>query len=357
MRTYRLALIGFGNVGQGLAQLLRDDADRLATRLGIGLTIVAISDPLRGSLYDPAGLDPTALLTAIAETGSLAALPALSRGWDTHRTIADAEADIVVEVSYTNLETGAPAVEHIRHALRHGRHVVTTNKGPIALHFAELEVLARQHEVALGVEGTVMSGTPALRLGRELLAPAGIERVEGILNGTTNFILSEMEHGADYAGALATAQERGYAEADPTGDVEGHDAAAKLVILANLLFGVPLTLHQVGRRGIGSLGADAIAGARAAGQRWKLVARLEWHNGDLRASVQPERLPLAHPLAGVSGVTNAVVFSTRLLGDVTLIGPGAGRLETACAIVEDIAAIASAETAARAEQASLTATR
>ncbi len=343
MRTFRLALIGFGTVGQGLAQVLHDDTDRLATQLGIELIIVAVSDPARGSLYDPGGLDPAGLLAAIAESGTIESLPALQRGWDAPRTIGDAEADVVVELSNTNLETGEPATSHIRRALAQGRHVVTTNKGPIALHFAELEALARANDVTLGVEGCVMSGTPALRLGGELLAAAGIERIEGILNGTTNFILTEMESGADYTTALATAQARGYAEADPTGDIEGHDAAAKLTILANLLFHAPLDLNDIERRGISGLGADAIAGARSAGQRWKLVARLEQRDGDIHASVRPERLPLAHPLSRVMGAANAIVFGTRLLGNVTLVGPGAGRLQTACAVIEDIAAIARAD--------------
>jgi homoserine dehydrogenase len=318
--------------------------------------IVAISDPLRGSLYDPAGLDPTKLLAAIDEVGSIAALPALQRDWDAYRTISDADADVVVELSFTDLQTGEPAASHIRRALALNRHVVTTNKGPIALHFPELEMLARQHDVMLGIEGTVMSGSPVLRLGSELLPAAGIDRIEGILNGTTNYILSEMEDGADYAEALATAQELGYAETDPSGDVEGHDAAAKLVILANVLFGAPLSLPDVDRRGIGTLEPATIAEARAAGQRWKLVARLESQDGVLRACVRPERLPQTHPLAGVIGAANAIVFGTRLLGDVTLIGPGAGRLETACAVVEDIAVIARRDSSSRSERSAMAAT-
>lgn len=350
METYRLVLIGCGNVGQGLMHVLRDDADRLAAQLGIALTVVAVSDPVRGSLYDPRGLAPDSILKAIAETGSIADLPALRHGWDAHRTIAEADADVVVEVTYTDLQTGEPATSHVRAAIVRGRHVVTSNKGPLALHFPELEALASEHNVLLGVEGAVMSGTPALRLGRELLAAAGIDRIEGILNGTTNFILSEMERGAEYAEALATAQALGYAEADPAGDVEGHDAAAKIVILANVVLGLPLTLRDVDREGITNLRREDLEEARANGQRWKLVARLQREGGGLRASVRPERVPLDHPLAGIMGVANAIVFGTRLLGDVTLVGPGAGRLETACAIVEDLAAIARVDAAKRAVQ-------
>ena len=340
MQTYRLALIGFGTVGQGLAQILRDEVDQLATKLDLAVSIVAVTDSRYGSLYDPNGLNPSALLTAVTENESIADLRAQSHGWDAQRTIAEASADIVIELSFTDLQTGEPATSHIRQALSLGRHVITTNKGPVALHFAELDALARQYGVGFELEGTVMSGTPVLRMGREALGAAGIERVAGILNGTSNFILTEMEEGATYAEALKTAQNRGFAEADPTGDVDGHDAAAKLVILAHRLLGVPMRLEQVEREGIRDFSPEAVADARVAGQRWKLLAQLESHDGELRAQVRPERISSDHPLAGVMGATNAIVISTRLLGDITVVGPGAGRLETAYAIVEDIAAIA-----------------
>ena len=217
--------------------------------------------------------------------------------------------------------------------------MVTTNKGPVALHYARLAALAAQHGVQLGVEGTVMSGTPTLRLGRELLAPAGILSVQGILNGTTNFILTRMEGGAAYPQALVEAQTLGFAEADPTGDVEGFDAAGKVVILARLLLGAEIGMADVDRQGITQLTPADIDSARAAGERWKLIGSLETVPGGVKASVCPTRLPVTHPLAGVSGATNAILFHTRLLGDVTLIGPGAGRLETGYAIVEDLLTI------------------
>jgi homoserine dehydrogenase len=184
-----------------------------------------------------------------------------------------------------------------------------------------------------------MSGTPTLRLGRELLAPAGIFGVEGILNGTTNFILTRMETGVAYPEALAEAQKLGYAEADPTGDVEGFDAAGKVVILARLLLGAELGMADVERQGITGLTPADINTARAAGERWKLIGSLAVSAGQVTASVRPTRLLLTNPLAGVSGATNAILFHTHLLGDVTLIGPGAGRLETGTAVIEDLLAI------------------
>ncbi len=344
MKTYRLAMIGFGNVGQGLAQILRDHGGDIARRHGAQFQIVAVSDLLKGSVYDPEGLDPAELLASIEAVGNLDRVEALHRDWDALRTIKESNAGIILEMSYTDLHTGEPALTHIRQALQNGRHVVTTNKGPTALHFPELKRLADENNVEFGVEGTVMSGTPALRVGMELLGGAGIRRVQGILNGTTNYILTQMESGASYEEALAEAQQKGYAEADPTGDVEGHDAAGKVVILANLLMDLPLTMADVECQGITGLTPGDISAAQEAGERWKLIGlveRREDGTGQLAATarVRPTRLPLSHPLASIGGATNAITYTTDLLGDVTLIGPGAGRIETGYALLGDMLAI------------------
>jgi homoserine dehydrogenase len=339
MQTYRLALIGFGNVGQGFAEILRDRSADLAQRFDVQFQIVAVSTKRRGSVYDARGLDLAALLSAVTAPGGLESLPVQQRGWDPLRLIRESNAEVVVEVSPTDLQTAEPALSHVRAALEAGKHVVTANKGPVALAYAELAALARARGKTLGVEGTVMGGTPVLRLGQELLSAAGIHQMQGILNGTTNYILTQMENGATYAAALAEAQARGYAEADPTADVEGYDVAGKVVILANLFLGAGLTPAQVDRQGITQLTPDDIAAARAAGERWKLIGRVERQGGQLAASVRPTRLPLAHPLAGVSGAGNALTFSTDLLGDVTLAGAGAGRVETGYAILGDLLAL------------------
>lgn len=339
MQPYRLALIGFGNVGQGFAQILRDKGAQLAHRFGVDFQIVAISDLLKGSLYNPDGLDSAQLLEAVQNEGHLNSLSAPHQGWDALQTISQSNADAIIEISYTDLETGEPALTHIRTALESGKHVVTTNKGPIALHYPELSALARKNRVEIGVEGTVMSGTPTLRLGQELLGGTNISKVQGILNGTTNYILTQMEAGASYQDALAQAQEQGYAEADPTGDVEGHDAAGKVVILANLLMDAPLTMADVSCQGITQVTPADIAAAKSAGERWKLIGMVEQTERGIEASVKPLRLPLSHPLASIGGATNAITYSTDLLHDVTLVGPGAGRMETGYALLEDLLAI------------------
>lgn len=339
MKTVRLALIGFGNVGQGFAHILSRDGQSLRKQYGLDFKIVAISDLLKGSLYQRAGLDPDELLEAVRQTGDFSTMNAEKPGWDALQTIQNAPCEALVEISYTNLQTGEPALSHIEQALRLGKHVVTTNKGPVALRYAELTQLAQEHGCQLGVEGTVMSGTPAIHLGLDLLRDAGIHGVHGILNGTSNFILTQMEAGLSYAEALRQAQELGYAEADPSGDVEGYDAAGKLAILSAVLFGQSLPLERIQRQGITGLTQADIASAAARGERWKLVASLERRGETLQARVAPTSLPLSHPLAGVGGATNALAYTTELLGQVTLIGPGAGRLETGYALLTDLLGI------------------
>jgi homoserine dehydrogenase len=336
--TYRLALVGFGAVGQGLAQILRDHGDRLAQRYGLAPRLVVVCTHSRGSLYDPNGLDPAALLEAIKRPGYLRDLPALT-SMSVPELIERGVADVLVEASPTNLATGEPATSYIRAAIDRGMHVVSANKGPAALHFAELRRAAAAAGVYFGFEGTVMSGTPSLRLAWSNLAGCEITELKGIVNGTTNYILTQMEHGRDYAAALAEAQRLGYAEADPAGDVEGYDAAAKALILANILMDADLGLNDVERTGITGVTPDMIAQASAAGERWKLLARIQRAGLRVKATVAPTRLPIDHPLAGVGGVANALTITTDLLGDVTLIGPGAGGVATGFALLSDILAL------------------
>jgi len=331
-------IIGFGNVGKGFIQIIRDDAESLAERFGVRFSVVGVNDMRLGSVYDPNGLPLQGLLDAAA-SGSLDSVPATEHGRAIESMLALGKADTLLEASFTNLQTGEPASTYIRLALAAGINVVTSNKGPIALNFHELNSLAQQNHAKIGFEGTVMSGTPTLALGMNLLAAAGIQKIQGILNGTTNFILSRMETGGSFAEALAEAQALGYAEADPTGDVEGFDAAGKVVILSNLVMGADIRMEDVARKGITQLTVEDIQTAKEQGKRWKLIGAIERNGDQLKASVQPVALPMAHPLANVGGATNAVTYTTRLLGDVTLIGVGAGRLETGYALLNDLLAI------------------
>ncbi|GAC17843.1 homoserine dehydrogenase [Paraglaciecola arctica] len=336
---YKLAIIGFGNVGQGLAEILSDKYSFLKEKFGIDIRIVAVCDLYKGSVADLNGLDPAMLLHHIEVNGDLKQFGQMSNIWDAEQTIAKSGADILVELAYTDLKTGEPAFSHVKQAMNIGMHISMTNKGPVALHFPELKRLARKNKVQIGIEGTVMSGTPSLNLGSEMLLASGITKIQGILNGTTNYILGEMEAGAEYAVALKKAQELGYAEANPAGDVDGHDAAAKVVILGNVMMDLSLTLSDVDCTGISNLSAEDINYAIENKKHWKLIGTVEKTQTGYIASVKPEMLMKEHPLASISGATNAITYTTELMGDITLIGPGAGRLETGYAIIEDILTI------------------
>lgn len=333
----RLILIGFGAVGQGFAEILRDKAKSLRAQHGYSASIVGVATATRGSLYRAAGLDIPALLAA-AEMGSFASYPAsagLQRDLSVTDMIAPGAADALLELSPTNLETAQPALDTCYRALDAGMHLVLANKGPVALHYADLQARAAARGLQLRCEATVMAGTPTIQLAQEALAGCQITGARGILNGTTNYILTQMESGESYAAALQKAQALGYAEADPSGDVDGWDAAGKLLILANALFGSHLTMADLQVGGIGGIGADDIIQARQQNQRYKLIAQASSSGGAVKAL----RLPVSDPLAGVGGTTNAITLETDLLGAITLIGAGAGSRETGAALLADLLAI------------------
>lgn len=339
----KLAFIGFGVVGQGLAEILRDKQAELKENEGFEASIVAISDVMKGSIYHPQGLDIDTVLTVLKETGNLENYPfspGLIAGWDSLKTIRETNANTVIEVSYTDVKTGQPAIDHCKAAFETGKNVVMTNKGPVALAYQELTKMAKDHGVHWGFEGTVMSGTPALRMPIATLAGNDIIEIRGILNGTTNYILTKMEEeGMAYEAALKQAQALGYAEADPTSDVEGYDARYKIAILANYVMKAPLTVQEVACQGISAITLEEVQAAKAEGKRWKLLAKAKKENGKVIASIGPEKLPITDPLASVSGATNAITYECDLLGSVTLSGAGAGKVETGFSLLIDLITI------------------
>ncbi len=328
-----IILIGFGGVSKGLTQILLDKAADLRNRYNFEARIVGVATRSHGTLYRPNGLDLDALLTSIE---SYPDQPGLIRDWDTMRLVQDSKADVMVEASPTNLQTGQPALDLCRAAFESGKHVVLANKGPVAVAYDELQARAKSAGKLLRFEATVMAGTPSIRLGMQALAGCTVSSVRGIFNGTTNYMLTQMEGGMSYAEALAKAQALGYAEADPTADVDGWDAAGKGIILAAVIFGKKLTLDQMDVSGIRSVTQADIAAAQAAGERIKLIVEVTAAGG----KVAPTRLPANHPLASVSGVTNAITYVTDLLGEVTLIGKGAGGVQTGFGILSDLLEIA-----------------
>jgi len=332
----KVLLIGFGTVAQGLAELLVEKAALLFKTYGIRIQVIGIADFQKGSLYNPRGLDLKKVLAAVKKEGTLAGLKKDVFNADALALIKKAKADVMCEATYTDIQTAEPATSHIRAALKQGMHVVTSNKGPLALHYHELVKLAGKKKRAFLFEGTVMSGTPVLNLIRETLAGSEVREIQGILNGTTNYILSHMEEGLPYEAVLKKAQELGYAEAIPDADVLGWDALAKVTILANTVFAARKKPFDYPCQGITHISAADIAAAKAQGKRFKLIGRV-WKEGKtVNASVAPQQISLSHPLAGVMGAGNALTISSDTLGDVTIIGPGAGRRETGFSLLIDL---------------------
>ncbi len=332
---HRIALVGFGVVGHGLLELLKEKRTALRDRYGFEFDIVAVTDLRLGSVYHPDGLDLEALLRATG-AGSLDEYPGAQSGMDALATIGETNSSVVVEVSYTNIETGEPAYSHFKAALQAGKHLVTTNKGPVALFLDELEGLAVRNGVQFRYEGTVLSGTPCLNMVRLCLAGSEIAEVRGIVNGTTNFILTEMERGMEYGEALTKAQQLGYAEAQPDADVEGWDAVAKVVIMARSLMQLPIRVEDVVRQGITAVTKAHVEEALRGGERYKLLAAIARTKEGFTASVRPEKVPLSDPLASVMGPVNAVTFATDTVGEVTVVGPGAGKRETGYSLLADL---------------------
>ncbi|MCP4220662.1 MAG: homoserine dehydrogenase [bacterium] len=330
---HKIALIGFGTVGQGLAEILLDKEQELIKRYGYEFDIVGISDIAWGTAYNPDGLNVPGLLAEVKDKRKFSKD---LKDWDALSLIKESNATVICELAFTDLNTGEPAISHCKAAFETGKSIVTSNKGPAALAYLELKALAKKHNVDFLIEGTVMSGTPALNLADGPLAGCTITAARGILNGTTNYILTRMEEGMSYQDALQKAQDLGYAEADPTGDVEGYDARGKVTILANVVMGTSLKIEDVSCKGITKITPEDIEAAKKENCRWKLIGSVKKEGDKVIASVAPEKLPLTHPLAGVMEAVNAMTFTTDLLGDVSIVGPGAGRAETGFSILTDL---------------------
>lgn len=336
---WKIGIIGFGNVGQGLVRILYTKKEILKKKYGFDFKVMAIADPIKGSVYDENGLDLKEIIDLLNTKGNIRDYSGGIKDLDSIKTIKETDTNLIVEATPTNVKTGEPGLTHIKTALENKKHVVTTNKGPIALAYPELMKLAKENDVYLRFEGTVLSGTPSINLALEALAGCDILKVQGIVNGTTNFILTKMEEGMSYEDALKEAQRLGYAEADPTADVEGWDAAVKTVIIANVIMGGDITIKDVDRKGITEITLEDVKKAKENKKRIKLIAEVYREGEKIKARVSPKEVPLTHPLANVMGAINALTFTTDHLGDVTIIGPGAGRIETGQALLNDILAI------------------
>jgi homoserine dehydrogenase len=316
----KVALIGLGSVGRGVAGMI--------ARKDFGITLTGIADS-RSGLMDPDGLDIAGLLAAKSSKGYCG-----DQKISAPDVVSKAEYDALIEVTPTNALTGEPAIGYIKTALLRKKHVVTSNKGPIALAFKELRALAAKKGVALRYEATVAGAIPIMHTLEHGLAGNEILALYGVLNGTCNYILTRMEaEGLTYEQALMEAREMGYAEADPTYDVQGIDAAIKLVILANTIWGNGIRLNDIDRTGIDLLTPDAMRLAENEGKTIRLIAEAIPRKHILRVS--PRIIEKNHPLV-VDGTLNALTLETDMAKEITLIGRGAGSTETASAIIGDL---------------------
>lgn len=344
MSPLRIWLVGFGTVGRWLAGALDTQAERLASRYGRAVQVVGIANARDGFAYHPDGLDLRSALAAaaggrpIGEQRGARAWPSAIAG------IRATDADLLVEVTASPPADGEPGLAHLREALQRGIPAVTSNKWPVALRGAELAALARDRGTAFRAESTVMSGTPVLSALTEGLAGAVPAGLRGVLNATANAILSQMADGTPYERALAGAQRAGLAERDPAADVEGSDTTAKLMILSALVFGRQLGRDQVACTGITGITGEQARQAASAGRRIRHVATLTFAGpagtGAVTAHVQPEALPAGDLLAGIDGATNAVVCRASPIGEVAIVGPGAGPHLAGQGVLSDILAIA-----------------
>ena len=341
-KSTRLILHGLGNVNRRVLRILHDKHGLLHSRYQLRPSIVGAVDS-QGAALDPQGLDPLEIL-ALKAAGRSIADHSLGRPGMTGMGLLDQiEADVLLEASPLDLETGQPGLNCIRTALSRGMHVVTANKGPLVLAYEELIELARSKDVAIKFSATVGGGLPAVNIGQRDLAGATILRLEGILNLTTHYILSQMSAGIAFEDALAQAQAEGHAEADPRLDVEGWDAAAKLVILANAVLGQSTTLADVEVRGITGVTYEGIREARMERQLIKLLASAEQQaDGGYALQVAPTGLPLHHPLAHLTAHQMAVVYHTDIAGTITVTIDEEDPMPTAAAMVRDLVSVTSA---------------
>ena len=319
-------------MAQALARILHQDRARLVKEYGFEPVVTTIIDS-QGYCADPAGLNLETALVVKQKQGTVRKYPGQGRRLsEPSEIISREEAEVLVETTPSNFKDGEPGLSHIKQALSTGKHVVTSNKGPLVLAMpALLEFAAHKHRKLL-FSATVGAGTPFLSFASKALPGLKILRIRGILNGTTNYILTKMdEEGISFSTALAEAQAKGYAETNPRNDVEGIDTAAKIVILGNLILKRNLSLQNIKITGISKVTNKELKQARTSGRRVKLVGELSQSS----QSVRPKEVAINDPIC-VPGTLNALTVSTERGGDMTLIGLGAGGDQTASAIIRDL---------------------
>jgi homoserine dehydrogenase len=340
IRTYNLCFLGFGNVNRTLAQLLKDREQELRDRHGISFRITGIASRRLGWIVNPNGLDPNACVgRPLPSTGSGQTLSDKTLRPDPNPTNIDdwlkaAQADVLFEATSLNVDNGQPAVDHIRAALEHGAHAITANKGPIVHAYRELRELAAARGKRFLFESTVMDGVPIFSFFDQLPA-IHLQGFHGILNSTTNVILSEMENGVSFDESLKKAQALGIAETDAAYDIDGWDAAVKTAALITVLMDVPVKLEDILREGIRELTTNAVRNGRRDGWPFKLVCRAQRVGNGVKASVAPEKVLSSSPMGKISGTSSYIYFETDIFPGLAITEENPGLYATAYGMLAD----------------------
>jgi homoserine dehydrogenase len=338
VKDVRIVLCGLGNVGKAFLELLAERTADIEARYGLRLSLAAAVDIGGAAASDsPGGVPTRELLAHLRSGGRVEDFGKFSRPGLSAMDAINAGADAMVESTPTNLKDGEPARTNIEAALRRGMQVISANKGPIVLFYKPLTDLARKHGGGLHISAATAAALPTLDVARVCLAGARILSAEGILNGTTNYILTRMRNdGATYDTALKEAQKLGIAETDPSKDVGGYDTATKLVIIGNCVFGASLSLKDVPTEGITKVTPEDIARATKDGEVIKLVGSAEVVDGKVRLSVAPKRLKATHPLASVNGSEKAISYMTDTMDRITVSGGKSSPVGAAAALLKDL---------------------
>lgn len=332
--------IGFGHVGQKIAEILFLEREKFPGLSSIDLSITGLFTKSKGSLTDPCSVNIPVALHKIRQNGYFSKKDPNYTDQSPIQAIRKSDYDILVELSTLSIkDRGEPAVSYIREALDLGKHVVTANKGPVAFAYDELMTIAKHNNVCFRFESTVMDGTPVFNLSEHNLKGCRITGITGILNSTTNYILSRMEEGEPFQSALAFAQNEGFSEADPANDIEGWDAAAKIAALANVFMNANITPYDVDRKGISNVTPNRIKNALKNSSKIKLICKAWFEGKQVHTSVRPEEIPFGDPFSTINGAGACLRIETDLMNPVLILQESSTLYDTAFGVIEDILTI------------------
>ncbi|MFV0517758.1 MAG: homoserine dehydrogenase [Aminipila sp.] len=336
MKTIRLGLLGFGNAGRAFSRILEDKKQEIADTMNVNIVVTGITTGSRGSLYNPKGLDLSKAWSDIENLGSFNKDDQNFSNMTSMELVESGEYDVIVEMTPLDIFTGQPAADHLRKAMERGKHAITANKGPIAWYYKELKELSKKMGVQFYYETTVMDGTPIFNLKDETLKFCTVKEVSGILNTTTNYVLEELEKGKEYDDIIEEGKKIGFVEADPSMDIEGWDAAAKVTALLNVLMDAGITPKDVDRTGIENITSEHIKAATLENKAIKLLCKGALKDGRVVASVKPTLVDRGSLMSVIDGTSSVVQITTDLMGKLTIIEHDPDLVQTGYGVFSDV---------------------